>query len=421
MLITYKKFILNIETRLKIISFLQFFIWGTWLISLSSYMIKTLGFTSVEVGLVYSNVGIGCLFMPTVLGIIADKWIPANYLYLLCHLVGAISLIFAGFVSHPTVMIVVMLIHCLAFMPSISLSYSIIFYFLAKSQKDPVTYFPKMRVYGTVGLISAMCTISLLKLELSHIQLFIGAATSLILALFTAFLPRIDLVKQQEKKSIISILGLDALTLFKHYRMCVFFLFTLFLGAILQINNAFVSPFLHDFSDIEAYRSSLIIIYPGILLSLSQVAEIFFIICIPFFLRRFGIKGVLVISLFAWALRFGFLAYADPSSLGVLLFILSMISYGCGFDFFNVSGSIFIEQSVSAKIRNSAQGLFMIMKGFGATLGVILGGIIVNYFTLDGVRDWTTIWLIFSIYAIVLLVLFLISFRSNKGTKAAID
>ncbi|WP_392564938.1 nucleoside permease [Orbus wheelerorum] len=405
---------MNIETRLKIISFLQFFIWGTWLISLSAYMIKTLGFSSIEVGLVYGNVGIACLFMPSILGIIADKWIPANYLYLLCHLIGAISLAIAGFVTNPTIMILIMLIHCCAFMPSISLSYSIIFYFLAKNQRDPVSYFPKMRVYGTVGLISAMCIISLLKLELSHIQLFIGAAVSLSLVVFIAMLPCISIVQKNEKKSWISMLGLDALILFKQYNMCIFFLFTLFLGAILQINNAFISPFLHDFSGGSDYQTSIVVAYPGILLSLSQVSEIFFIVCIPFFLRQYGIKGVLLISLFAWILRFGFLAYADPSSYGLILFILSMLAYGCAFDFFNVSGSIFIEKSVTEDIRNSAQGLFMIVKGFGAYLGAVLGGIIVNIFTENSTRDWSTIWLIFSSYAAVLFILFLFSFKPNK-------
>lgn len=409
---------MNIETRLKIISFLQFFIWGTWLISLSAYMIKTLGFTSIEVGLVYGNIGIACLLMPSLLGIIADKWIPANYLYLLCHFIGGISLALAGFVHKPAMMILIMLIHCCAFMPSISLSYSIIFYFLAKNQKDPVANFPKMRVYGTLGLIAAMCSISLLKLELSNIQLFIGAAVSLLLVLFAAMLPCISIVQKTEKKSFISSLGLDAFILFKQYNMCIFFLFTLFLGAILQINNAFISPFLHDFSSVTEYQSSIVVTYPGILLSLSQVAEIFFIICIPFFLRRYGIKGVLLISLFAWMLRFGFSAYADPSSFGLILFILSMLAYGCGFDFFNVSGSIFIETSVTANIRNSAQGLFMIVKGFGAYLGAVLGGVIVNMFTENNTRDWQTIWLIFSSYAIVLFVLFLISFRSNNKKEA---
>lgn len=405
---------MNIETRLKIISFLQFFIWGTWLISLSAYMINTLGFSSIEVGLVYGNVGIACLFMPSLLGIIADKWVPANYLYLCCHIVGAISLAIAGLVTSPTMMIIVMLIHCCAFMPSISLSYSIIFYFLAKNEKDPVSYFPKMRVYGTVGLVIAMCTISLLKLELSNTQLFIGAGASLLLVLLVALLPTIELPAKNTQQTWLALWGLDALVLFKQYKMCVFFLFTLFLGAILQINNAFISPFLHDFKGIAEYQNSIVVAYPGVLLSLSQVAEIFFIICIPLFFRRYGIKGVLLISLFAWALRFGFLAYAEPTSAGLILFILSMLAYGCAFDFFNVSGSIFIEKSVTANIRNSAQGLFMIIKGFGAYLGAVLGGVIINIFTENNTRDWSTIWLIFAGYALVLFILFLISFRSDN-------
>lgn len=184
------------------------------------------------------------------------------------------------------------------------------------------------------------------------------------------------------------------------------------LGAVLQITNVFGNPFLHDFARNPEFADSFVVKYPSILLSVSQMAEVGFILTIPFFLKRFGIKTVMLMSMLAWTLRFGFFAFGDPSPFGFVMLLMSMIVYGCAFDFFNISGSVFVEQEVDARIRASAQGLFMTMvNGVGAWVGSILSGLAVDYFSVDGVKDWQTIWLVFAAYALVLAVIFALFFK----------
>lgn len=403
---------MNIKIRLKLLSFLQYFIWGSWLVTLGSYMIKTLSFTGSQVGAVYSTKGIAAMFMPALIGIIADKFVPANWLYILGHLISGATFLFAANVNDPVLMMWVMLINMMAFMPTIGLSNAISYHCLEAHKLDTVANFPPIRVYGTLGFIAAMWTISLLHLELSNLQLYIAAAASLILALYGLTLPRIPVGRDEKSRSLASKLGLDALVLFRQRRMAIFFLFAMLLGAVLQITNTFGNPFLHDFANVPAFRDSFVVQYPSILLSISQFSEIIFILTIPYFLKKFGIKTVMIISMLAWTLRFGFFAFGDPSPVGFTLLVLSMIVYGCAFDFFNVSGSIFLEKEVDHRLRASAQGLFMtIVNGLGAFVGALVSGRIVDHFTSAGVRDWQAIWLIFAAYALVLAVIFFFCFQ----------
>ncbi|MBM7345352.1 nucleoside permease [Pantoea coffeiphila] len=411
---------MDIRYRLKIMLFMQYFIWGCWLVTLGAYMMRTLNFSGAEVGIVYSSKGIAAILMPGIIGIIADKYIPANRLYMICHLVCAGTLFYAASVTDPTVMFLVMMINAMAFMPTIALSNSISYSSLSQYQLDSVTNFPPVRVYGTVGFIIAMWLISLLKFELSSNQLYIAGGCSLLLAVYSLTLPHIPVVKKAITSGLGSKLGLDALVLFKQPIMVVFFLFSLLLGAVLQITNTFGSPFLHDFARNPDYQDSLIVQYPSLLLSISQMAEVCFILAIPFVLKRYGIKTVMLLSMLAWTLRFGFFALGDPSAIGLLFLILSMIVYGCAFDFFNISGSIFIEKTVDTRMRASAQGLFMTMvNGVGAYFGAILSGRVVDYFSIDGVKDWPTIWLVFAAYTAVLSVIFYFTFHYHHKEEAS--
>ncbi|MBG3079743.1 nucleoside permease [Proteus mirabilis] len=406
---------MGIKIQLKGMMFMQYFIWGSWLITLGAYMMQTLHFTGVEVGLVYGSKGIAALIMPGLLGIIADKFIPANRLYIICHVICAIALFFAASVTDPTIMFWVMFINALAFMPTIALSNSIGYFCLNKYKLDSVANFPPIRVFGTIGFIIAMWCVSLLKLELSNTQLYIASVASLCLALYSFCLPKIPTAQHKQSTSWASRLGLDAFVLFKKPIMAVFFLFAMLLGAVLQITNTFGSPFIHDFAKNPEFSDSLIVQYPSILLSVSQMAEVAFILAIPFFLKRFGIKKVMLISMIAWTLRFGLFAYGDPSPWGFVLLMLSMIVYGCAFDFFNISGSIYIENEVKPEIRASAQGLFMTMvNGVGAYAGSILSGMVVDHFTIDGIKDWQSIWLIFASYTLILAIIFVIAFKEKK-------
>lgn len=409
---------MNITTRLKIMSFMQYFIWGSWLVTLGAYMINTLHFTGSDVGMVYSSKGLAAIVMPSLVGIIADKWLRADRAYVICHLVCAVALCYAAQVNEPGLMFWVMLVNAMAFMPTIALSNTISYSCLEQAGLETVSHFPRVRVYGTVGFIAAMWAISLMGAELSNVQLYAAAAASLLLALYSLTLPAIPVVKTKTSQSLANKLGLNAFILFKQPRMAVFFLFAMLLGAVLQITNTFGSPFLHDFARNPAYAESFIVKYPSILLSVSQMSEVFFILTIPYFLGRFGIKTVMLMSMVAWMLRFGLFAFGDPSATGFVLLMLSMIVYGCAFDFFNISGSVFVEQEVSADIRASAQGLFMTtVNGIGAYFGSVLSGVAVDYFSVDGVKDWQTIWLVFAAYALVLAVVFYFSFTYRHASK----
>ncbi|HII4352077.1 TPA: nucleoside permease [Enterobacter cloacae] len=409
---------MNITTRLKMMSFMQYFIWGSWLVTLGAYMINTLHFTGSDVGMVYSSKGLAAIVMPSLVGIIADKWLRADRAYMICHLVCAVALCYAAQVNEPGLMFWVMLVNAMAFMPTIALSNTISYSCLEQAGLDTVSNFPRVRVYGTVGFIAAMWAISLMGAELNNVQLYIAAAASLLLALYSLTLPAIPVAKTKASPSLASKLGLNAFILFKQPRMAVFFLFAMLLGAVLQITNTFGSPFLHDFARNPAYADSFIVKYPSILLSVSQMSEVFFILTIPYFLGRFGIKAVMLMSMVAWMLRFGLFAFGDPSATGFVLLMLSMIVYGCAFDFFNISGSVFVEQEVSADIRASAQGLFMTtVNGIGAYFGSVLSGMAVDYFSVDGVKDWQTIWLVFAAYALALAVVFYFSFNYHHTCK----
>ena len=393
-------------------NFFQFFVWGAWLITVANYCFGTKNWDGAQFGAIFSTMGIASIFMPTLCGIVADRWINAEKLYGALHILGGLTLLYVPQVSNPSDFFWVILVAMIFYMPTIALSNSVAYNALKKGGLDVVKDFPPIRVWGTVGFIVAMWTVSLMGLELSNAQLYIASGASLLLALYALTLPKIPVAEKKESATLASKLGLDAFVLFKNPRMAIFFLFAMMLGAVLQITNVFGNPFLHDFARNPEFANSFVVEYPSILLSVSQMAEVGFILTIPFFLKRFGIKTVMLMSMLAWTLRFGFFAFGDPSPFGFVLLLMSMIVYGCAFDFFNISGSVFVEQEVDSSIRASAQGLFMTMvNGIGAWVGSILSGMAVDYFSVDGVKDWQTIWLVFAAYALVLAVIFALFFK----------
>jgi len=401
-------------------NFMQFFIWGTWLISLGGYMIVKLGFTGGEVGAVYATMGIASLFMPGLLGIVADRWVNAEKLLGICHLLGAIILFYASTVTTPDSMYWIMLLYAMVFMPTIALNNTVSYTIMDQRKMDVVKEFPPIRVWGTVAFIIAMWVIDLGGWTVSPTQLYIAAISSLFLGVYAFTMPKCTPVKTERKKTVISALGLDALVLFKQQKTAVFFVFAMLLGAALQITNTFGEPFLHDFALNPLYRNTFAVTHPGILMSVSQMSETLFILAIPFFLKRFGIKKVVLLSMFAWVLRFGLFGIGNPAE-GLVFLILSMIVYGIAFDFFNISGSLFIEQETKPEMRASAQGLFMIMtNGVGATVGGLTCGWVVDIFTsADGVKDWPTIWFVFAGYALTIGILFAVFFRYKHNPATA--
>lgn len=400
---------MSIRFRLTVMNFLEFFVWGAWLISLGAYTANTLHFTGVQIASLYGTLAIASLIMPALLGIVADRWVNAERLMGLCHLAGAACLLWASTTTDYRTLYVAMLLNSLVFVPTISLNNTVSYAVLEERGFDIIRDFPPIRVWGTIGFIIAMWCVDLLGWTQNPAQFYVSAAAGVALGLYCFTLPPCPPAGAGQGKSLASALGLDALVLFKRSTMVVFLIFGMFLGAALQITNIFGAPFLDDFR--VAYPDSFGVQHPNILLSISQISETLFILTIPFFLRTFGIKRVMLLSIFAWVLRFGLFAVGNPGP-GLALLVLSMIVYGMAFDFFNISGSLFIEREVTPSIRASAQGLFMLMtNGIGAFFGSLLSGMVVDAFTQDGVKDWRSIWFTFAAYALVLGLIFPFAFR----------
>lgn len=390
-------------------NFLEFFVWGSWLISLGAYMFNVLHFTGVQVGSIYGTMGIASIITPALFGIVADRWLNAERLLGLCHIAGALLLFWASKVTDYPTLYLIMLLNSCVFMPTLGLNNTVSYIVLEKRAFNIVKDFPPIRVWGTIGFIAAMWMVDLLGFNKSPLQLYISAGAGLLLGLYAFTLPGCAPVKSDVKKSVASSLGLDAFVLFKRKKMVVFFLFAMLLGAALQITNTFGSTFLDDFKN--TYPDAFGVKHSNLLISISQISETLFILTIPFFLRKFGIKQVMIMSIFAWVFRFGLFAIGDPGS-GLWLLILSMIIYGMAFDFFNISGSLFVEKEADIKIRASAQGVFMLMtNGIGAFLGNYISGRVVDHFTVNGVKDWQSIWFSFAGYALLLGIIFPLVFK----------
>lgn len=400
---------MSIQFRLTVMNFMQFFVWGSWLISLGAYMIVTLGFTGGQVGSIYATMGVASLFMPGLMGIVADRWANAERVFGLCHLLGAGLLLWASTVSDFDTLYVIMLLNAMVYMPTIALNNTVSYKVLEQAGLNVIRSFPPIRVWGTVGFVAAMWMVDFAGWTKSALQLYISAGAALFLGFYAFTMPKCPPARPEGKHSFVSALGLDAFVLFRRTQMLVFFIFAMMLGAALQITNAFGGAFLADFN--TAYPGSFGVEHPNLLLSISQISETLFILTIPFFLQRFGIKKVMMISIFAWVFRFGLFAVGDPGA-GLWMLVLSMIIYGMAFDFFNISGSLFVDRESEANIRASAQGLFMIMtNGLGAFVGGMASGWVVDYFTVDGVKDWQSIWLTFAGYALILGIAFPLVFR----------
>lgn len=405
---------MNIKFRLTVMNFLQYFIWGSWLITIGAYWFQNKHWRGDDFGSIFSTMGVSAIFMPALMGIVADRWINAERLLGLCHIIGAIILFFIPEVNEPGLFYWVLLLYMLFYMPTISLANTVSYSALMRAERNLVKDFPPIRVWGTVGFIAAMWTVSLLHIETSAKQFYVAAFASLFLGLYSFTLPKCPPEgKNKTHGSWIDSLGLRAFSLFKNYKMALFFIFAMLLGAALQLTNAYGDTFLHDFAKVDIYKDTIAVKYPAIIMSISQFSETLFILAIPFFLKRFGIKQVMLISMIAWVLRFGLFAYSNPAE-GLWMIVLSCIVYGMAFDFFNVSGSLFVDTQVKPEIRASAQGIFMMMtNGFGALLGSRLSGMaIAKYFTYSNNElDWRGIWTAFSIYALIVAVLFAVFFR----------
>ncbi|NGM64930.1 nucleoside permease [Sphingobacterium sp. SGR-19] len=445
----------RVKLRLTIVSFFQFFVWGAWLITIANYWFGTKQWDGTQFGAIFSTMGIAAIFMPTIMGIIADRWINAEKLYSILHLLYSLTLFYLPQVDNPQTFFYIMLLAMGFYMPTLALSNSISYTTLVAKGYDVVKVFPPIRVWGTIGFITAMWVVNLTGNKATAYQFYIAGAAAMGLGLYALTLPICPPKnrKHQEKQSWTKTFGLDSFKLFANYKMAVFFIFCMFLGGALQLTNAYGDVFLDEFKFYPKYTDSFAIKYSTLIMSISQISETLFILAIPFFLKRFGIKKVMLIAMWAWVARFGLFAFGDPQT-GLWMIILSCVVYGMAFDFFNISGSLFVEKSTAAHIRSAAQGLFMMMtNGFGAILGSLISGwVIDHYFTLeffsveelaaylqtetmnstllqfihsrgisilsDGLlsehvllKDWRGIWLAFAGYTLIVALLFSFLFK----------
>ena len=432
---------MNIKIRLIILSFLQFAVWGAYLTSMGNYL-GSIGLGQ-QIGLFYAMQGFVSILMPAIMGIIADRWIPAQKLLGISHLIAAIFLGAAGYygMQHSdstdfTTLFTWYSLSVMFYMPTIALSNSVAYSALINNNFDTIKTFPPIRTFGTIGFIVAMLFVNFagfengnftlnfsnsqgfVSFQNTYAQFFVSAFLGIVLFAYSFTLPHCPTNKSDEKQTLSDALGLKAFALFKDKKMAIFFVFSMLLGISLQITNGYANPFITSFKDIPQYADSWGANNANALISLSQVSETLCILLIPFCLKRFGIKKVMLMAMFSWFLRFGLFAVGDPGS-GVWMFILSMIVYGVAFDFFNVSGSLFVDQETDANIRSSAQGVFMMMtNGFGSTIGMLVAGEIVNHYQIFSDIDpvtkmngWYSAWAIFACYSLVVAIMFMIVFK----------
>ena len=411
---------MGLKGRLIIMNFLQFFAWGSWMMTLGHYGFVEKQWNGAEFGLVFSTMGFASLIMPTLFGIVADKW-KANYVYAILHLMFGVTMCFLPLIEAPQPFFWILLLAMCFYMPTIGLNNSVGFRLLKSEFKDPTKFFPPIRVWGTVGFIIAMWVTNFFTKSWGlgfsiKVSFIIAAVSAFCLALFSFFmLPVVKNIENNtsEKKALAESLGLNAFVLFRQKKMLLFFIFSMLLGGALQLTNAYGDSFLQDASVFP--KGDIINNFSTIILSISQISETLFILSIPFFLRHFGIKKVMLFSMIAWVLRFGLFGLADNTITGFILIITSCIVYGMAFDFFNISGALFVEQNTDSKITASAQGVFMLMtNGIGAVLGNIVAGQVIQKWFEDPVslaKDWPGIWMSFAGYALVVAILFALLFR----------
>ena len=400
-------------------SFLQFFVWGAWLITVGNYWFGTKQWSGEQFGAIFSTLGLSSIVMPAITGIIADKWINAEKLYGVLHILGGLALLYIPQVDNPTTFYYVIFGAMLCYMPTISLSNSVAYNIIKNNKFDVVKVFPPIRVWGTIGFIASMWITNLTGNKSSANMFYFSALAAFILGIYSFTLPKCPPQKTiSQKASFTEQLGLNAFKLFGTYKMALFFVFSMFLGGALQLTNMYGDVYLSEFAKVPQYANSFVVKYSTIIMSISQISETLFILAIPFFLKRFGIKQVMLISMLAWVLRFGLFAFGNPVD-GLWMIIMSCVVYGMAFDFFNISGSLFVETTTDSKIRSSAQGLFMMMSnGFGAFFGGLLSGMVIDkFFTHEGIRDWHNIWLSFAAYALVIAVLFAVFFKHKHNPE----
>ncbi len=420
----------SIKLRLIVMNVIQWAVWGSYLTSMGSYL-ASVGLAT-KIGIFYAMQGIVSIFMPTLMGIVADKFIPAQKLLGLCHGIAGAAMAGAAFYGMTAgtevsfgILFSLYAVSVAFYMPTIALSNSVAYNILEKNGYDTVKDFPPIRVFGTVGFICAMLFVNFMtngegvQYQHSYNQFMVSGVLGVVMFLYCFTLPECPCAKDSgENQTLAERFGLNAFSLFKDRQMAIFFIFSMLLGVALQITNGFANPFISHFKEVPEFAQTWGARNANALISISQISETLGILLIPVAMRLFGIKKVMLIAMFAWVLRFGLFGAGNPGS-GVWMLILSMIVYGVAFDFFNISGSLYVNMRTTSKIQNSAQGLFMLMtNGIGATIGTLSAQVIVNHFVYNAAEpDWSAAWYVFAGYAVVVALLFMVLFKEPGKTE----
>ena len=421
---------ISIKLRLIVMNVIQWAVWGSYLTSMGSYL-ASVGLAT-KIGIFYAMQGIVSIFMPTLMGIVADKFIPAQKLLGLCHGIAGAAMAGAAFYGMTAgtevsfgILFSLYAVSVAFYMPTIALSNSVAYNILEKNGYDTVKDFPPIRVFGTVGFICAMLFVNFMtngegvQYQHSYNQFMVSGVLGVVMFLYCFTLPECPCAKDSgENQTLAERFGLNAFSLFKDRQMAIFFIFSMLLGVALQITNGFANPFISHFKEVPEFAQTWGARNANALISISQISETLGILLIPVAMRLFGIKKVMLIAMFAWVLRFGLFGAGNPGS-GVWMLILSMIVYGVAFDFFNISGSLYVNMRTTSKIQNSAQGLFMLMtNGIGATIGTLSAQVIVNHFVYNAAEpDWSAAWYVFAGYAVVVALLFMVLFKEPGKTE----
>lgn len=420
----------SITLKLILMNFLEFAVWGAYLTSMGSFLANA--GMGRQIWLFFATQGFVSIIMPALAGIVADKWIPAQKVLSICHGIAGAAMLGAGFYAISAgadiqfgPFYALYTVSVAFFMPTIAIANSVAYNVLEKAGKDPVKDYPPIRVFGTVGFICSMLFVNFMtdsngvQFQHTYNQFLVSGILGIVLCLYALTIPNCPCKPNTgDTQSLADSLGLSAFKLFKKRHFAIFFIFSLLLGAALQITNGYANTFITSFKELPEYANTWGAQNANALISISQISETLCILLIPICMKKFGIKNVMLIAIFAWVFRFGFFGLGNPGN-GVWLFILSCIVYGFAFDFFNISGSLYVNENTDESIRSSAQGLFMLMtNGLGAAIGTWAAGLVVNHYVYNAANpSWATAWYVFAGYSLVVGILFAILFEDPSKKK----
>ncbi len=395
-----------IKAKLSFMMFLQYFIWGAWFVTLGTYLLQTRQFTGAHVGWAYAAMAIGAIAAPFFVGMVADRFFATERILAILHIVGALILYWASTLTDFSTLFPALILYALCYAPTLALTNSICF----DNMKDSARDFPQIRVLGTIGWIAAGLIVGYLKVEALSTPMQIAAAASLLLGVFDFTLPHTPPHAAGKPLSVRDILGLDALSLMKDRSFATFVAGSFLLCIPLQFYYAFTNGFLNEIGWADAASK----------MTLGQVSEIVFMLLLPWFLVRLGAKNILLIGMGAWATRYLLFANGNTGS-SVWMLYAGIMLHGICYDFFFVTGQIYVDQRAGQKVRAAAQGFItLITQGVGYLIGSYVSGHVVDAHAIPaGGHDWHAIWLFPAIGAAGILILFALLFRSSEEAKPA--